>query len=60
MDIDVWLTSACEDARRRGLEGLCPILETLARSTRALRVADEAVRSKEAAAEATTPTKNLL
>jgi hypothetical protein len=44
MTVDAWLTSAAEDARRRGLEGLVPLLETLARSTRALRAADESAR----------------
>ena len=42
MDIDAWLIWASDDARRRGLDGLPPLLETLARSTRALRAADEA------------------
>jgi hypothetical protein len=46
MDIDAWLTSACDDARRRGLEGLIPLLETLARSTRALRAADTMPRAE--------------
>ena len=54
MDIDAWLTSACEDARRRGLDGLCPILETLARSTRALRAADEIARTTEPNAKSAT------
>src|SRR5438105_1340445 len=37
-----WLKAACEDAERRGLAGLRPLLETLARSTDALRDADRA------------------
>lgn len=48
MEIDAWLTSASEDARRRGLDGLPALLETLARSTRALRAADEALRNERA------------
>jgi len=48
MEIDAWLTSASDDARRRGLDGLPPMLETLARSTRALRTADADLRSEKA------------
>ncbi len=40
MTIDSWLEAARADAERRGLPGLAPILEALARSTRALRAAD--------------------
>jgi len=40
MTIDAWLTAAIADAERRGLPELKPILETLARATRALRAAD--------------------
>lgn len=40
MQIDAWLAAACADADRRGLPGLKPLLETLARSTEALRQAD--------------------
>ncbi len=32
-----WLAAACADAERRGLPELKPLLETLARSTSALR-----------------------
>ena len=46
MDVDAWVTSASDDARRRGLEGLPPLLDTLARSTRALRKADEVQRAQ--------------
>lgn len=42
MNVDAWLKGACEDADRRGLPELKPLLETLARSTRALRDADKA------------------
>jgi hypothetical protein len=40
MTIDAWLTAAIADAERRGLPELKPILETLARATKALRAAD--------------------
>jgi hypothetical protein len=36
----VWLDSAIHDVERRGLPALKPLLETLARATSALRVAD--------------------
>jgi hypothetical protein len=40
MTIDDWLRAAVDDAERRGLPELKPLLEALARSTRALREAD--------------------
>lgn len=40
MTIDAWLQAAIADAERRGLPELKPMLETLARSTKALRAAD--------------------
>lgn len=40
MTVETWLAWACEDARRRGLEALVPLLEGLAPATRALRAAD--------------------
>ena len=40
MTIDAWLKAAAEDAERRGLPALKPLLETLARATAALRAAD--------------------
>ncbi|MDE3154596.1 MAG: hypothetical protein KGN76_05810 [Acidobacteriota bacterium] len=40
MDIDAWLAAAVADAERRGLPDLKPLLEGIARSTRALRDAD--------------------
>jgi hypothetical protein len=40
MTIDSWLQAAIADAERRGLPELTPILETLARATKALRAAD--------------------
>jgi hypothetical protein len=40
MTIKLWLEHALHDADRRGLAGLKPLLEALARSTAALRMAD--------------------
>ncbi len=40
MTIKVWLETAIQDAERRNLPGLRPMLEALARSTSALRSAD--------------------
>lgn len=40
MTIKTWLDWAVQDAERRGLAKLKPLLETLARSTSALRTAD--------------------
>ena len=40
MTIKSWLDAAVQDAERRGLAQLKPLLETLARSTAALRSAD--------------------
>jgi hypothetical protein len=40
MTIKIWLDWAVQDAERRGLPKLKPLLETLARSTSALRTAD--------------------
>ena len=40
MTIERWLAAAIADAERRGLPELKPLLETLARATRALRDAD--------------------
>jgi hypothetical protein len=40
MTIDAWLQAAIADAEQRGLPALKPVLEALAKSTRALRNAD--------------------
>lgn len=40
MTIKTWMENAMQDAERRNLPGLRPLLETLARSTSALRSAD--------------------
>jgi hypothetical protein len=45
MQIDDWLKAACADAERRGLAELKPLLETLARSTAALREMDRSIRT---------------
>ena len=43
MTVEDWLRSAIADAERRGLDALRPILETLARSTTALREAERSI-----------------
>ena len=40
MTLDQWLAAAQADAERRGLSALKPLLDTLARTTKALRAAD--------------------
>lgn len=40
MTIEQWLQAALADADRRGLPGLKPVLEALAKATTALRAAD--------------------
>lgn len=55
MHINDWLAAACADADRRGLSELKPLLETLARSTEALRHADATSRSEAANAPAPPP-----
>jgi hypothetical protein len=45
MTVDAWLEAAIADAQRRGLRPLTVLLETLARSTAALRVADLELQS---------------
>ena len=40
MTINVWLENAVQDAERRGLPELRPLLEALARATSVLRTAD--------------------
>jgi hypothetical protein len=42
-DVAAWLARACADADARSLDGLKPLLESLARSTEALRDADPAL-----------------
>ena len=43
-EVEFWLEAATADADRRGLPELKPLLESLARSTEALREADERLR----------------
>ena len=43
MTIDDWLKAACEDADRRGLPELKPLLESLARSMASLRDVDRII-----------------
>ena len=43
MTVDDWLKAACQDAERRGLPELKPLLENLARATVALREADRLI-----------------
>jgi hypothetical protein len=57
MNVSPWLAAACADAERRGLPELKPLLETLARSTAALRAADEERRSSEGPPVAADPRK---
>ena len=40
MTVKVWLENATQDAERRRLTALKPLLETLARATSSLRMAD--------------------
>lgn len=40
MTIEMWLDIAIQDAERRGLPDLRPLLQALARATSALRTAD--------------------
>ena len=43
MTIDAWLKAACDDAEKRGLPNLKPLLESLARSMASLREADRII-----------------
>ena len=43
MTIEDWLKAACDDADRRGLADLKPLLESLARSMASLRDADRII-----------------
>lgn len=47
--LDDWLAAAVADAERRGLGELKPLLESLARSTAALREADATAPDRDAA-----------
>jgi len=54
MTVETWLAAAQQDAEKRGLRELLPLLETLGRSTAALRAADEEHRRR-AERDATPP-----
>ena len=43
MTVEGWLQAAVADAERRGLDAMKPILESLARSTAALREAEREI-----------------
>ncbi|MEO5897753.1 MAG: hypothetical protein ABIS06_18845 [Vicinamibacterales bacterium] len=58
MTIEAWLRNAVEDARRRGLPALEPLLESLARSTTALREADQAGRLHDPRSASNQDTRN--
>jgi hypothetical protein len=49
MDVARWLAHAVADAEARGLPQLKPLLETLAKSTAALRAAEHADQAEQAA-----------
>ena len=56
--LEAWLAAACADAERRGLGELKPLLESMAKSTNALRDADAQFDSlEEAAAGSVIPPK---
>jgi hypothetical protein len=59
MTVDAWLAAAIADAEQRGLPELKPLLETLARSTNALRKAEEEMRARPAASlDSNPPTRS--
>ena len=51
--LEAWLAAACTDAERRGLDELKPLLESMAKSTIALRDADAQLDALEQAAAGT-------
>jgi hypothetical protein len=48
MTVEAWLAAAIADAESRGMPELKPLLETLGRSTTALRMAEALMRAAEA------------
>ncbi len=53
--LEAWLAAACADAERRGLGELKPLLESMAKSSAALRDADaqlDAIEQAQAEAQA--------
>ena len=55
MTVQSWLAAAVADADRRGLLDLKPLLETLARSTEALRQAEAEIAQRAPAPPAGKP-----
>jgi hypothetical protein len=55
MTLEIWLENAIKDAERRGLAGMRPLLEALARSTSTLRMADWNFDATDEDAEPTVP-----
>lgn len=55
MTLETWLDETIRDADRRGLPALRPLLESLARSTSALRSADWNEDASDALASAPEP-----
>lgn len=55
VQMEGWLRAAVEDAERRGLGELKPLLEALARATMGLRAADQAARDEPESARADSP-----
>jgi hypothetical protein len=53
MTVQSWLAAAVADAEQRGMPELKPLLETLARSTDALREADARIADRDADADVT-------
>ena len=58
MTVESWLAAAIADAESRGLAGLKPILETLARSTLALREADRRAKEESGGKSGESPDKS--
>ena len=50
LTIEDWLACAVADARKRGLAGLEPLLEALAKATESLRRADDEWQAEQRAA----------
>ena len=55
MTVESWLAAAIADAEQRGLPELKPLLETLAKSTAALRRAEPATKPSAPAADPKRP-----
>jgi hypothetical protein len=55
MTVPDWLRTAVDDARRRGLPELEPLLQGLAKSTAALREAERLMNAEDAKSQALKP-----